>query len=203
MTDSVPASVHEDQLRLLLDEQHESEILDYKRELDLLDQTKKRRALVEITKDVAAMASGRGGHLIIGADERGRPTGLLSTEQAAQLDEARLRPRLERFLPDGLEIRVAVHEIDGNLVALIHVAPHPDGLVVIKADGSYGEGDGSRPVFREGDIFIRRGTESRRLGQAELRQRLGDLRREIEAEARADAVRSIAPLIERTQEARP
>jgi hypothetical protein len=51
MADPVPAIVHEDQLKLLLDEQHKSEILDYKSELDLVDPTKKRRALVELAKD--------------------------------------------------------------------------------------------------------------------------------------------------------
>jgi len=147
------------------------------------------------------MGSGRGGHLVVGVNQRGQPTGLLTPEHAAQLDEARLRPRLERFLPPGLEIRVAIHEIETKLVALIHVSPHPDGLVVMKADGAYGKGDNRRVVFREGDIFVRRGTESRRLGQVELRRHLDLLRRQAAAEARAEAIRSIEPLAQKTRRA--
>ena len=201
MADPVPPNVTEDQLRLLLDQQSETEILDYKSELDLVDKAKKSRAQVELAKDVAAMLSGRGGHLVIGVDENGAPTGSLSVEQVAQLDESRLRKRLEKFIPEGLEIRVANHEIGDTRVALIHVSPHPDGLVVMKADGFYLDGKKERPVFREGDIFIRRGTESRRLGQAELRRHLADLRRRVEEEARAEALRSVAPVIEQSQRA--
>lgn len=201
MADPVSPNVTEDQLRLLLDQQSETEILDYKSELDLVDKAKKSRAQVELAKDVAAMLSGRGGHLVIGVDENGTPTGLLSAEQVAQLDESRLRKRLEKFIPEGIEIRVASHEIGGTRVALIHVSPHPDGLVVMKADGFYLDGKKEGPVFREGDVFIRRGTESRRLGQAELRHHLADLRRRVEEEARAEALRSVAPVIEQSQRA--
>jgi hypothetical protein len=183
MSDAVPPNVREDQLELLLEEQHESDVLDYKSELDLLDPEKKAQALVETAKDVGAMASGRGGHLVIGADEKGKPTGLLSDKQADQLDEARLRPKLERYLPDGLDIRTAVHRVEGNLVGLIYVGPHADGLVIMRRDGSYSQGGKERQVFREGEIFIRRGTESRRIGQAELRKRLDQMRHGSEGEA--------------------
>lgn len=152
MADTVPPNVTEDQLKLLLDQQSETEILDYKAELDLVDKTKKSRAQVELAKDIAALLSGRGGHLVIGADESGTPTGLVSAEQIAQLDESRLRKRLEKFIPEGFEIRVASHKIDGTLVALIHVSPHPDGLVVMRADGIYREGEKERVVFREGTL---------------------------------------------------
>jgi hypothetical protein len=201
MADPVPPNVTEDQLKLLLDQQSETEILDYKSELDLVDKAKKSRAQVELAKDVAALLSGRGGHLVIGADECGRPTGLLSVKQAAQLDESRLRKRLEKFIPEGFEIRVASHEIGGKRVALIHVSSHPDGLVVMKADGVYLDGEKEQVVFRAGDIFIRRGTESRRLGQAELRRYLADLRLRVEEEARAEALGSVAPVIEQSQRA--
>ena len=133
---AVPPTVNEDHLRLLLREQHESEVLDYKRELDLVGGSKKR-AIVETAKDVAAMASGRGGHIVVGGDGRGQPTGRVTSEHAAQLDEARLRPRLERYLPDGLLIRTAAHEIDGNILVLIHVSPHEDGLVIMKDGTKY------------------------------------------------------------------
>jgi len=71
MADPVPPNVTEDQLKLLLDQQSETEILDYKSELDLVDKKKKARVQVELAKDIAALLSGRGGHLVIGADGNG------------------------------------------------------------------------------------------------------------------------------------
>jgi predicted HTH transcriptional regulator len=177
--DAVPPIVNEDHLRVLLGEQHESEILDYKRELNLSDAAAKTRALVETAKDVAAMASGRGGHIVVGADGRGQPTGRVTAADAEHLDEARLRPRLERYLPDGLRIHTATHEVDGKILVLIHVSPHEDGLVIMKKKGSYKQGADEKTTFREGDIFIRRGTESRRIGQSEIRRHLHDLRRRM------------------------
>lgn len=44
MTEPVPPNVTEDQLKLLLDQQTETEVLDYKSELDLVDKSKKSRA---------------------------------------------------------------------------------------------------------------------------------------------------------------
>ena len=58
MADPVPPDVTEDQLKLLLDQQSETEILDYKSELDLVDKAKKSRAQVELAKDIAAMLQG-------------------------------------------------------------------------------------------------------------------------------------------------
>jgi hypothetical protein len=114
--------LNEGQLRLLMNEQHESETLDYKEELKLVGTTR-RRTLVELAKDVGAMASGAGGYLDIGLDERGRPTGRLTEEQADQMDESRLRQSLQRYLPDGIDLRTAIHEIDGHRVGLIYVGP--------------------------------------------------------------------------------
>lgn len=102
MTEPVQPIVNEAHLRLLMDEQSESDILDYKRELDLLGPGK-GRALVELAKDVGAMSSGRGGYIGVGLDGRGRPTGLLTQQQAQVLDEANLRSKLEKYVPTGID----------------------------------------------------------------------------------------------------
>jgi hypothetical protein len=174
--------LNEGHLRLLMSEQHESERLDYKRELDLVGPNR-RRNIIELAKDVAAMASGLGGYLGIGLNERGKPTGLLTVEQARELDEARLRQRLERYLPDGIDLRSAVHEIDRKLVGLIYVGAHPDGLVVFRTDGIYQGNRRQIVVFREGDIFVRRGTQSRRMSQRELRSWMREQARRMREEA--------------------
>jgi hypothetical protein len=185
--------LNEDQLRLLLGEQHESDTLDYKREIDLVGPGR-RRAIVELAKDVGAMASGRGGYLVIGTDDRGAPTGLLTEDQARALDEARLRQMLQRYLPDGIDLRTAVHEIDGDRVALIYVGAHPDGLVIFRADGTYDADGTPRTVFREGEVFIRRGTQSRRWSQEELRSWMRERARREREEAMAEAAAAFRDL---------
>jgi predicted HTH transcriptional regulator len=104
--------VNEDQLRLLINEQHESAELDYKRALDLVA-SGRRRTIVELTKDIAAMASTNGGYMAIGLDDHGQPVGI-DKEHADALDEASLRQQVERYLPAGVELRTAVHESRAN-----------------------------------------------------------------------------------------
>ena len=198
MATPVQPVLNEGQLRLLIDAQHESETLDYKRELDLLGPNK-RRAIVELAKDVGAMASRLGGYLCVGLDDRGRPTGLVTEEQAREMDEARLRQRLERYLPDGIDLRSAVHEIDGNRVGLIYVGAHQDGLVVFKADGIYEEQDRPQAVFREGEVFVRRGTQSRRWSQEDARRWIREQGQRSREEAMAEAAAAFRPLREQAE----
>ena len=193
MASPIQPILNEDQLRLLMGEQHESETLDYKQQLELTG-ADQRRTIVELAKDIGAMASGLGGYLAIGLDERGRPTGLFTPDHARQLDESRLRQRLQRYLPDGIDLRTADHEIDGNLVGLIYVGPHPDGLVVFRADGQYEKDGATVTVFREGEVFVRRGTQSRRWSQDEARRWIRDQSRRLREEALAEAAAAFRAL---------
>lgn len=138
----------------LLREAHEHEALDYKRQLDLNDNT----ALLELVKDIAAF-SASGGYLVIGADDGGRPTAMVSEAEALLLDESRLRAKVKRYLPEPLTIRTARHDLDGALVVLVYVGPHPDGFVIVHADGQTAD---NKVVFRRGDVFVRHGTASER-----------------------------------------
>jgi hypothetical protein len=142
-----------EKLRLLLEEQHESEGLDYKRTLDL----GVKRGVVELAKDVGAMQLA-GGFIVIGADDHGRPTGEVDETHVRRslFDQATLQGKLRHYIPDPFEIRSAVHEIKGNSVVLIYVAPHADGFCIFKADGNYEGGS----AFRAGDVFVRHGSAS-------------------------------------------
>lgn len=151
--------VTEEKLRQLLDEQHESESLDYKAKLCLSD----ARHLVEFAKDVAAMQID-GGFIVIGADDNGNPTGQVTPEDAKLLDESRARPKLARFLPEPFEIRCAQHTINGNLIVLVYVGPKPMGLCIFKAAGNYPGGT----AFRAGDVFARHGTSSEPWRQSDI-----------------------------------
>lgn len=153
--------VNREKLRELLALETEYSTLDFKSGCNLVD----KRDQVELAKDVGAM-SARGGFLAIGVDGRGKPTGDLTAEQAKLFDEARLRPKLLKWLPESLEICSQVHEIDGHQVALVYVSPNPAGCVFFRADGQYGQqGKASKVVFRQGDVFFRNGTQSTRLDQ--------------------------------------
>jgi len=183
--------INREKLRELLALQSEYPTLDFKSDCDLGE----KRDQVELAKDVGAM-SVRGGFLVIGVDGQGRPTGNLTVEQAKLFDEARLRPRLLKWLPDTLEICSQVHDVDGHQVVLVHVAPNPAGCAFFRADGQYDQpGKASKVVFREGEVFYRDGTQSARLNHQGLeqviRQRVERERDKWEAE-RAESYRRLA-----------
>jgi hypothetical protein len=158
--------VNREKLRELLALEAEYPALDFKSGCDL----REKREQVELAKDVGAM-SVRGGFLIIGVDGQGKPTGNLTVEQANLFDEARLRPKLQKWLPDTLEIYSQVHDVDGHHVVLVHVSPNPAGCAFFRADGQHDQpGKASKVVFREGEVFFRDGTQSVRLNHQGLEQ---------------------------------
>ncbi len=153
--------VTDEKLRQLLDERHESEGLDYKSKL-CLDET---RDIVELAKDIGAMQMD-GGFIVIGADNNGNLTSQVTERDVKLLDEATVRPKLARYLPEPFEIRCAHYIIDGQRVGIIYVAPHPEGFCIFKADGNYSGGTS----FRAGEVFARHGTSSEPWRQPDIRR---------------------------------
>lgn len=185
---AVEPLVSREQLAELLAAGHESLHLDYKRSCDLKD----TRAVVELAKDVAAMQVA-GGHLVIGADDQGRPVPPgVSAEQLAAFDEANLRPKLAKWIPEPFEIRTASHQIEDCTIAVIYVAPRSDGFCILKADGNFGPPDEQRSVFRAGEVFVRHGTSNDRWRQADIDQILANIvaarKEQWRAELRDDLV---------------
>lgn len=159
----LPARLDEERLAELLGERHEYDGLDYKSILDLGDQ----RQLVEFVKDCGAM-SAEGGYIVVGADDHGTVGGGIPPDGVRLFDEATLRGRVRRYLPD-IEVRSAVHAIGDTNLALIWIGPHPHGFSIFAADGQYVDGSGrSQTVFRQGDVYIRRGTASVRADQRDM-----------------------------------
>lgn len=155
-----------EKLREVLAEASEQQALDYKETLDLSE----RRDVVEIAKDVAAMQAERdGGYIVIGADDHGSATGLLTEDQARLFDEATLRPKLQKYIP-VLTVHSARHCLDGNWLVLVYVAPSPDGCCVFQVEGAYQEPGKKQTtmVFRAGDVFVRHGTSSERWHQGDV-----------------------------------
>jgi hypothetical protein len=152
-----------EKLRELLAEETESELLDYKEMLDLSS----TKDVVELSKDVAAMQV-EGGFIIVGADNNGRLTGRLADAQAKLFDEAKLRAKMLRYLPDNIRLLSAVHEISGNKVVLIYVYANPDGFTVFHTEGAYDERGRTKCVFRRGDVYVRHGTASEPWNQNDI-----------------------------------
>jgi len=156
--------VSEEKLRQLLDEQAESAALDYKSDCDLRD----KGALVELAKDVAAMEM-HGGFIVIGADDRGQPAGTLKPDTAGLFDEAKLRAKLLKWIPEPLDLLAARHEVAGSWMVIIYVGPNPQGFVIFEADGQYLDArEQQRTAFRKGDVFARHGTASEPWSQSDL-----------------------------------
>lgn len=99
-------------LSRLLSRQAEAPDLDFTSTLDLSSP----RDVVELAKDVAARAV-NGGYLVIGADDLGSLTGGLSSEPALFFDEARLRGKLKKWLPDDLGLATGGHVVEGKTAA--------------------------------------------------------------------------------------
>ncbi len=155
--------------------------LDFKASCDLTD----RKALVEIVKDIAAFAV-YGGYLVVGADDRGAPTGELTEADAKLFDEARLRPKVAQYV-EGLTLYSQWFESDEGWVSTVCVLPHPSGWAVMKRDGAYADGRGrNKTVFRAGDVFARHGSSSERWNQDDAREIRAAIRREEAANARLE-----------------
>lgn len=111
----------------------------------------------------------RGGYIVIGADDNGRPVPPGVSVNLGQLyDESRLRPKLLRWLPEPLQIMTAVHELDGCRFVIVYVAPKTDGFCVLEKDGIHDDGGKQKFVFRKGEVYARHGTSSERWNQGDI-----------------------------------
>ena len=168
-----------DKLRALLAQANEASAVEYKSAWEPSD----RGDLLEVTKDIAAMESlVEGGHIIIGADNAGRPSGSFPTHGTDQFDEQRVRSKVVAELSEPLDLHLAMHELDGAHFLIIGVGPYANGHRVMNKEGTYTDASGkSNTVWRKGDTLIRRGTSSVRWNQNEatnLIERLISARKE-------------------------
>lgn len=152
--------------------------LDFKQKVDLDDHSE----VVELTKDVAALQS-CGGYLVIGANDQGQPTQMLTAQLAQKFDEANLRQKLEKYLK-APRVLVARHIHEGHHLVLIFVERHPLGFSVIAKQGEYQAQGKTKIVLRAGDVFVRRGTSSQHWSEDDVEallaprdQRLKELHR--------------------------
>jgi hypothetical protein len=165
MTNGLPTwagSVDAEALAQLLALGGERDWLDYKRRCDLSE----TREVVEIVKDMGAMMV-TGGYLVIGADDQGQPSG--EPERLDLFDPAKLHAKAAKYISGPFELRVGIHQYQGQSFVLIYVAPHSDGFCVFTASGNYTEpGKGQRQAFKAGEVYARHGTSSQPWNQHDI-----------------------------------
>lgn len=155
-------SVDLDRLRLLLARGAESDDLEFKSTWD--PQQKSDR--FELCKDIAAIESlSDGGYIVVGADDRGAPSGTFAPEQASDFDEQKIRSKVAAMLGEPIDLSAALHRIESNDFLLIGIGPNRDGIRIMPKDGEYED----KTVWRASDVFVRRGTSSVRWNQHEAR----------------------------------
>lgn len=143
----------------------ESAKLDYKR-----DWVGDNQAIVELTKDVVAMANTAGGYVIFGVGDDGEEVGL-ADEEIERLDEAILRTQVQGYLGTGLDLFVNKRiEVKGKPFAVLTVLRSSRSPLVFEHDGQYSDQRGRmRPVFRAGDVYVRHGSASQKWNQDDVR----------------------------------
>jgi predicted HTH transcriptional regulator len=152
----------------LVTRKRESAKLDYKQEWE----PQRRRDVVELTKDLVAMANTAGGYVVIGLGDDGEEVGL-SDAQVEVLDEAKVRAQVQSFLGIGLELFLdKTITYGGKKYAILTVLRSPRSPIVFEKDGQYpdpGGGNRSPAAFRQGDVFVRHGSASERWNQDDVR----------------------------------
>lgn len=155
-------SVDADLLRTLLARSAESDDLDYKSTWD----PGERSDLVELCKDIAAMESlSNGGYVLVGSDDRGNPSGTFSVTDPSKFDEQKIRSRVVSVLGEPIDLSCSLHRFGDHDFFVLGVGPNRDGMRIMPKDGEYP----GKTVWREGDVFVRRGTSSIRWNQHEAR----------------------------------
>lgn len=117
-------------------------------------------AVQKLIKELIALANSGGGTVVIGTDEIYSPG--VDESLVQKLDSARLMDQANRYIAPA---RISVgHDLvkleNGNCVVRLRVEDSGRYPVVFAKDGQYTKGGKTRNAFREGDIYIRRGSQS-------------------------------------------
>ena len=152
--------LNDDVINFLIAQKKECPYLDFKYTIHI----RKNSDFPEIAKDIFAFSNYGGGWLLVGWKEEKKnqyiPVGL---PDDYEVDQATLQEKFNSYanVPIQIEYREFTRIINGERrrFAAIYIPPSYKILQPIK-DGVYKKRDKERVVFRKGDIFYRRGTQS-------------------------------------------
>ncbi|WP_100402629.1 ATP-binding protein [Bacillus sp. FJAT-42315] len=118
---------------------------------------------IEVAKDIAAFANTKGGHIIFGVTNDFVWIGL-DDKSDAKIDESQIGQLCEKYIDGYVEITYSIHEIDEKEFLMLYIAPsnaiHPFKIVGQYERKLRNGRTRSEVVFREGDVYCRRGSRS-------------------------------------------
>jgi len=166
---NVNHQLSEKKLKELLSFKFESEALEYKVSFDL----ESHREVVELAKDILAIANSGGGHIVVGVEDGSFRVVGLSEVEAAQLSKSdQVNNKFLKYHGGHISLQTAVHELSegggSSKIAAIYVPGAPRGKIPSQAVGAYmrdgknGKQVEERPILA-GDVFIRKGASSRKV----------------------------------------
>lgn len=152
-------------ISFMKNQKRESPYLDFKWKISI----KKDSNFPEIVKDIFAFSNYGGGWILIGwKEEKSNYFLPLGVPEEYAVDQATLQEKFNSFVDSPIELSYCeITEGDGKRFAFIFVPPSNQILVPNK-DGKYMEGEKEKIVFKKGDVFYRRGTQSIRPSDFEL-----------------------------------
>lgn len=138
---------------------------DYKLTFDASDPA----GLLELIKHIIAFANSGGGEIVFGRDES-RTIGI-QPEVAALLDSSRLGDAVDKYIEKGL-IHLSHNQEalpNGRVLVTLAVEASPYPAVIGKDGTVAGPGKTQKSVLRRGDLWVRHGSRTERVAQADLR----------------------------------
>lgn len=137
-------------------------------DLKLTIDPKDPRAMLELIKDIVALANSGGGTLEIGSSETSSPG--IDATLVSELDSAKIMSKVNRYIaPEKVSIGHRVEELEtGKYVVHLTVYSRGKYPYVFGKDGQYNKDGHTRNVFREGDIYVRRGSQSVRVSYSDI-----------------------------------
>ena len=145
----------------------EHDSLDYKETFD----PREAHDIVELAKDIAAMANTKGGYLVIGVDKNFRRVGI---KHELILDEAEIRSKIYKYFP-GVDFYCKEYK-DGESRRYFIIYVPPQEYVFPAIEGKYSDKKGrEKIVFRPGQLLIRDGSRSKPADSREFKNFLDRL----------------------------
>lgn len=163
--------VSREALEQLLSIRGEGDEWDFKKSLGNLSNTSVR---VNLAKDVLALCNlPAGGALVIGVDDDYTRIGIATAES---IDTTAIRNAVEKYIDGDFIVLAAEHLFDEGEVdipkryGIIYARRRSSQPVLAAVDGHVS--DEKKPLFRSGDILIRRGAASIRANSGDVRRLL-------------------------------
>jgi len=182
----IDGDISEKKFELLLNNNCEEDVLDYKKELDLSRNAEMKYKL-ELVKDISAMANSEGGYIVIGVEEdktstkkRFNPIGY-NQNQRENFDESNIQQLLNNYIDEKIKFNVGTitsKKFRNKQFGMICIFPSDKSPIIFSKNGECKDSETKeiKILFKEGEIFVRRGTSTIRANQNDMRNIISKIR---------------------------